>query len=190
LGGCAFVCVFVICSSLVSGGFQCPKHKHAVCFWLCYADVFLIMLSNMVHVRVLRHNTEPRVLPYKLAAIVHVPSNDVCLTPQKSRFPILCIKPHLIAAKNCRPYRPVRSCPAVKSEKDAQKLQYFLWIYPRSTDFRVLRLETDKWPPPCAVNPCAGRPTRTAKQTKCHSHHVFGYCVYHLGHASLAVWLV
>ena len=38
------------------------------------------------------HNTEPRVLPYKLAAIVHVPSNDVCLTPQKSRFPILCIK--------------------------------------------------------------------------------------------------
>ena len=72
------------------------------------------------------HNTEPRVLPYKPAAIVHVPSNDVGLTTQKLRFPIPCIKPHLIAPKNCRPSRPVRSCPAVKSEKDAQKLQYFL----------------------------------------------------------------
>ena len=52
------VCVCYICSSLVSGGFQCPKHKHAVCFWLCYADVCLIMLSNMVHVRVLRKEKE------------------------------------------------------------------------------------------------------------------------------------
>ena len=72
------------------------------------------------------HNTEPRDLPYKLAATVHVPSNDVGLTTQKYRFPIPCIKPHLIASKNYRPPRPVRSSPAVKSEKDAQKLQYFL----------------------------------------------------------------
>ena len=74
----------------------------------------------------IRHNTEPRVLPYKLAATVHVPSNVVGLTTQKYRFPIPCIKPHLIAPKKCRPHRPVRSCLAVKSEKDAQKLQYFL----------------------------------------------------------------
>jgi hypothetical protein len=41
------------------------------------------------------HNTEPRVLPYKPAEIVHVPSNDVGLTTQKLRFPIPCIKPIL-----------------------------------------------------------------------------------------------
>ena len=45
--GCALVCVFVMCSSLVSGGFRCPKHKYAVCFWLCYAGVCLIMLSDI-----------------------------------------------------------------------------------------------------------------------------------------------
>ena len=38
------------------------------------------------------HNTEPLVLPYKLAATVHVPSNDVGLTTQKYRFSIPCIK--------------------------------------------------------------------------------------------------
>ena len=132
------------------------------------------------------HNTEPRVLPYKPAAIVHVPRNVVGLTTQKLRFPIPCIKPHLIATKKCRPSRPVRSCPAVKSEKDAQKLQYFLWICPRSTDFRVFR----RVAPPCAVNPGAVKSTRTTKKTKGRSHHVSGYCSYHLGHASLAVWLV
>jgi hypothetical protein len=85
------------------------------------------------------HKTEPRVLPYKPAAIVHVARNVVGLTPQKYRFSIPCIKPQLIATKKCRTPRPVRSCPAVNSEKDDQKLQYFLWICHWSTDFRVLR---------------------------------------------------
>jgi hypothetical protein len=43
---CTFLCVFVICLSLVLGGSQCAGHKTAVCFWLCYADVCLIPLSN------------------------------------------------------------------------------------------------------------------------------------------------
>jgi hypothetical protein len=46
------------------------------------------------------HNTEPRVLPYKPAATVHVPRNVVGLTTQKYRFPIPWIKLHLIAPKN------------------------------------------------------------------------------------------
>jgi hypothetical protein len=83
-----------------------------------YCDVFACIII---------HNTEPRILPYKLAAIVHAPSNVVGLATQKLRFPISWIKPHLMAPKNCRPHRPVRSYPAViKSEKDAKKLQYFL----------------------------------------------------------------
>ena len=57
-----------------------------------------------------RHNTEPRVLPYKPAAIVHVPRNVVGLTTQKLRFTIPCIKPHLIATKNVD--RPGPSAPA------------------------------------------------------------------------------
>ena len=44
--------------------------------------------------------------------------------------------------------------------------------------------------PPCAVNPGARKSTRTAKQVKGRSHHVSGYYLYHLEHASLAVWLV
>ena len=43
---CTFVCVFVICLSLVLGGCRCPGHKTAVCFSLCYADVCLIMVFN------------------------------------------------------------------------------------------------------------------------------------------------
>ena len=64
------MCVFVICSSLVSGGFQCPKHKHAVCFWLCYADVCLIMLSNDMKrgiVNALKHNLENMLIIQKLS---------------------------------------------------------------------------------------------------------------------------
>ena len=45
---CTFVCVFVICLSLVLGGCRCPGHKTAVCFSLCYADVCLIMVFNAV----------------------------------------------------------------------------------------------------------------------------------------------
>ena len=32
---CAFVCVFVVCLSLVLGGCWCPEHKTDVCCWLC-----------------------------------------------------------------------------------------------------------------------------------------------------------
>ena len=46
------------------------------------------------------HNTEPRILPYKPAAIVHVPNNIVCLTTQKCRFSIPCIKLDYIAKYN------------------------------------------------------------------------------------------
>jgi hypothetical protein len=48
--------------------------------------------TALAHVLKVNHNTEPRVLPYKLAATVHVPSNLASLTTQKYRFPIPWIK--------------------------------------------------------------------------------------------------
>jgi hypothetical protein len=43
---CAFVCVFVICLSLVLGGSHCAGHKTAVYFWLCYGGCSLIVVLN------------------------------------------------------------------------------------------------------------------------------------------------
>ena len=43
---CAFVCVFVICLSLVLGGCRCAGHKTALCFWLCYGGCSLIVVLN------------------------------------------------------------------------------------------------------------------------------------------------
>ena len=55
-GRCTFVYVCVICPSLVLGGCWRPGYKAAVCFWLCYADVCLIPLSNCC-LRLISHST-------------------------------------------------------------------------------------------------------------------------------------
>jgi hypothetical protein len=41
---CVCVGVFVVCISLVLGGPQCPGH--VLFFWLCYANIRLILLSS------------------------------------------------------------------------------------------------------------------------------------------------
>ena len=69
-GRCTFVYVCVICPSLVLGGCWRPGYKAAVCFWLCYADVCLIMLSNDMKrgiVNALKHNLENMLIIQKLS---------------------------------------------------------------------------------------------------------------------------
>ena len=72
---------------------------------------------------------------------VHVAGNGVGLTWQKCGFPIPCIKLDYIAEYNpVSPSRPaaLRPIGTKMEEKDAQKLQYFLWFQLLSTDFGSL----------------------------------------------------
>ena len=84
----------------------------------CYSRGSRFLINVHTHTTTHTHTTpsEPLVFPYKLAVTVHVPSGDVglSLTPQKLRFPSICIKPHVLAPKKLStataPSRPLLSC--------------------------------------------------------------------------------